>query len=212
MNTSKYLSRPVAKILFILTVSNPAFASQDGVCKTEIIPTDYVAVEEFYSPECGDGSNPFVKNAWRVERVKDGVTVCKIPDYKTMGARVAELISCDNVYSDKCAVRLDGLPNAVVLRSPAECLNRGLPSDIALRCHRPGDHEIGPAANASGYTIGYLKTPKCPMTGTGFNALLVRIVDQKGSATLSICAGQFNYSEHDVIVRRFHSSNCEGDH
>jgi hypothetical protein len=42
-------------------------------------PVGYVATGEFSSPDC-DAINPFDLNAWEMEPVRQGITVCKLPD------------------------------------------------------------------------------------------------------------------------------------
>jgi len=67
------------------------------------------------------GGNPFAKNAWYVDPVRDGITVYRLPNCDVIGAKVASLVVCERVLSASCEPRLDGLPNALLLRSPQGC-------------------------------------------------------------------------------------------
>jgi hypothetical protein len=110
----------VASVVGLLLTATSSYA--DGVCKKDLIPLNYVAVAEFYSPECDTTANPFVKNAWEVEPVSEGITVCSLPDRLSIGPKVASMISCETAHSDRCPMRLDGLRNARILPSPAACI------------------------------------------------------------------------------------------
>jgi hypothetical protein len=216
----RYPTIAVCRIALIgLLVSASLYGQEDGLCKRDPLPIDYVTVEDVYSPECGDGSNPFIKNARRVERVRDGITVCGLPSYDRIGARVAEFISCEAVHSEKCAARLDGLPNAIVLRTPAECEKRTLPNEFRAICCEHPIFEIAPAETDS-YVIALFTSAKClphPLSLEGPcvktegqlpNASLIRRIDAHDSLVLAVCALPNNIRSNDAIVRRFHSANC----
>jgi hypothetical protein len=183
------------------------------VCKKGDVPTNYVAVEEFNSPQCDDGGNPFAKNALRAEPVKDGITVCGLPRYEVIGARVAELLPCEAVESDRCNARLDGLPNAIVLRSPAECIKQKLPADLKINCSA----SAGLTEGAYGYMVAQLTSPNCPPPRapnhdghmSSANAWLARMLPARNFEPnwLAVCADDFNIG-FGVVVRRFKNVNC----
>jgi hypothetical protein len=196
----------------LLAVLAVALHAQDGICKKDDVPTDYVAVGEFNSPECDDGANPLAKNAWRVEPVRDGITVCALPKYEVLGAKVAELLACEHVVSEKCNPRLDGLPNAIVLRSPAGCVKRKVPDDLEVKCSASAELTNG----ATGYMVSQLTSSTCPpapgSNQPGYvhtsNAWLARKVDSSQPTFLAICADDHNIGRDAYIVRRFKNSNC----
>jgi hypothetical protein len=185
---------------------------QDGVCKKGDVPTNFVAVEEFNSPQCDDEGNPFARNAWRAEPVKDGVTACTLPRYEVIGPRVAEMVQCEAVESDKCSPRLDGLPNARVLRSPGECIKRKLPTDLQVECAA----SKGLTGGTYGYMIAQLNSPTCPPARPSnhdghpslMNAWLSQKVSDDGEMTsLAVCADDHNVT-FGWVVRRFKNVNC----
>lgn len=207
------IMKKLATALPLLGFLAVSLHAQDGFCKKVDLPTDYVAVEEFNSPECDDGVNPLAKNAWRAEHVRDGITVCVLPRYEAMGAKVAELIACEHVVSEKCNPRLDGLPNAIVLRSPAECVKRKLPDDLEIRCSA----SAGLTNGGTGYMVSQLTSQSCPPAPGNdqpghihtANAWLSRKVASSSEATiLAVCADDYNIGAGAFIVRRFHDNYC----
>lgn len=223
MNIVRFLRAGSVCLLCLGLFGGDPLHGQDGVCKKDNLPVDYVAVAEFNSPECDDGSNPLAMNAWRVERVRDGITVYALPSYQIIGARVAELVACESVHSERCSVRLDGLPNAMVLRSPAECVRHRIPADLEVKCSATSPLTDG----AAGYMIAQLTSANCPPappepTPTrsnrardlqghfvhSANAWLARKADLNTSSVFAVCADDFNIGPNDFIVRRFYSANC----
>lgn len=200
-------------VLLLLSSLVAALHAQDGVCKKDDLPTNFVAVEEFNSGMCDDGVDPLAKNAWRIEHVRDGITVCALPRYETIGPEVAELIPCEHIVSDRCSPRLDGLANAIVLRSPAQCAKRVLPEDLKINCSA----SVGLDNGKSGYMVAQVTSSTCPAAPAsnraGYvhtaNAWLARKVDSPSKPDfLAICADDHNIGRSDYIVRRFKNNSC----
>lgn len=199
--------------ILLLSLLVVALHAQDGICKKSDPPTNYVAVGEFNSGDCDDGVNPLANNAWRIEPVRDGITVCALPRYEVMGAKVAELQPCEHVVSDRCSPRLDGQSNAIVLRSPAQCAKRVLPEDLKVNCSA----SVGLENGKSGYMVAQVTSATCPpppaSNRAGYvhtaNAWLARKVDSPSKPDfLAICADDYNIGRSDYIVRRFRNTNC----
>ena len=201
----------------ILLCFYPTLASADAICKTEPVPLDYVVTAEFNSPQCDDGNNPLAVNAWEVEKARDGIAVCRLPDYQSIGARVASLIPCGRTDSAACPSRIDGLPNAIVLRSPNSCASiRPLPKGFSVHCFpieperpAPPPHPYG----RWGFRVGVVSVAQCN------NVDLILAVDDvsrpnawlfRDEATSSkdrpdtVCAG---WSDN-LILRRFFNPYC----
>lgn len=189
-------------------------ATADGVCKKRSIPTDFVPVAEFNSAQCGDGSDPFEMNAWEVERVRDGVVACKLPSQKVMGAAIASMVECGRVTIEKCAARFDGLPNAIVLKTPNSCANSDrLPSGFEVHCFAedPGPSSPVYPFGRWGNRVGVVMVPRC---GKATRELGSKVLPEANawlyfappasSRTAVVCAGWSN----NIILRRFHSPYC----
>jgi hypothetical protein len=179
----------------------------DAVCKKRGISGDYVAVEELYSPECDDGADPFTKNAWEVAPARDGITECALPSYARRSAKVAQLVPCEHVYSPKCADRLDGLPNARILRSPGECVKYTPSRELRVACKQ---YYVGsiPDLSVIGYQIAQIRSKTCQPAYDEYNAWLIRLVAADASLTVPVCADIRNLWKRDFIVRRFHNEYC----
>ena len=198
----------------------------DGVCKTDKMPIDYVAVKEFVSPQCpGYSENPFVKNAWEVERAGEGIVACALPSYREIGAQAASLVPCDPVLGEQCPQRSDGLPNAIVLRSPSLCASRSLPKDLRVVCSNDApvppllESHLTREPGTRWNMIGEFESAKCPTFDPSSvkvrdqvvptkNAYLARRRTAQSAEWLAVCASQYNLNPADVVVRRFHNPNC----
>ena len=150
----------------------------DAVFKKDGVPLDYVATGELHSPQCENGEKPLVMNAWEVDISHDGVVACELPDFEdTMGAKIAALVPCGMVNSSSCMQRIDGLPNAVVLRSPESCAKiRPLPQGFSIHCFpnepkrpAPPPHPYG----RWGYRVGVVAVPQCHVVDDSIGTQLV---------------------------------------
>ena len=114
----------------------PKRSSADAICKGAPIPIDFVPIAELASPQCpGYADDPFAKNALELAPAADGVVACFLPSYREIGPTAASLIPCERVISEGCGSRLDGLPQAVTLRTPKSCAERvPLPADYKVVC------------------------------------------------------------------------------
>lgn len=201
------LMRSVLVCAIIILTGRLANA-QDGICKNGHIPTNFVVVEELNTPDCDDGIDPFALNTVRVQPVEDGITACSIPGFDSIGPQVAEMVICGTKESNKCAARLDGLPNGLVLQSPTSCAKGKLPKDLILVCN---PHST-PAFGVNGYyMVAEMSPDLCPAVPTGQirddKPWLARKVSDTESM-VSVCADDSNYGPGDIVVRRFHNSNC----
>lgn len=185
----------------------------DGICRNDRMPLDFVPVKAFSSPQCpGFTGNPFVMNAWEVTKAKDGVLACELPKYQDIGATAASLIPCDRVHQDACPARSDGLPNAFYLRSPKECLDKGLPRGTRLLCGSlsyPQFREEGEVVIAE--LSRDVATSKCAEDD---EAYLVKRYDGNVGDWIAACdvvdtTSRYQYSSSpDLAVRRFYSPYC----
>jgi hypothetical protein len=87
----------------------------DAECKSNAIPPGHVAVGELNSPECGP--NPRVKNVWYIDKVRDKIVACAVPDYANAYPPVINYRVCRRVYAAACPPLLDGSPNGYELSS-----------------------------------------------------------------------------------------------
>jgi hypothetical protein len=216
MTIDQYFVRCGYVLLFGL-LSVPVGRGQDGVCKSDDIPTNLVPVEEFHSPECGDDPNPYAKNAWRVEPVKEGIAVCALPNYQVIGPRVAELVQCETVESARCNPRLDGLPNATVLRSPIQCEKQKQLPDAEIKCNSSLTMRTLDSDGKSQYKIAQTISPNCtpsnsspgqPAQTDTANAWVILNAKPIWPTWISVCADYENILRDELLVRRFNNVNC----
>ncbi|MGO6937869.1 hypothetical protein [Rhizobium johnstonii] len=92
----------------------------DARCKAEVLPPGYVAVGELESPECPT-STPPAKNAWYIDKLRDGIVSCKRIDYENDYAPLVGYIVCDTEASENCPSRFDGSDNAFKLTLTKSC-------------------------------------------------------------------------------------------
>ena len=89
----------------------------NAICKKDSMPAGYVAVHEFYSSQC-EAKNAFELNAWDLDKPRDGIVACALPDYLSGYPPAMAFVPKRRVVSDQCAPHIDGGPNAFELRLP----------------------------------------------------------------------------------------------
>lgn len=212
------LSCKLAIVLWAMMLClRPSMSMADAICKKDAVPLDYVITAELNSPQCDDGAKPLAMNAWEVAPARDGIAVCTLPDYKAMGAKVASLVPCGTARSAGCVPRLDGLPNAIVLRSPNSCANTThLPQNFSVHCFPNEPKRPAPAPRPYGrwgYRVGVVSVPQCHVVQAALgtddvpqpNAWLFRDeADSPADRPDSACAGW----DSNLILRRFYNPYC----
>ncbi|WP_156936915.1 hypothetical protein [Bradyrhizobium sp. WSM2254] len=104
----------------------------DAECKSHPLPPGHVAVGELHSPECG--TNPREMNAWYIDKVRDKIVTCTVPDYANAYPPVIAYRVCRRVSAPACPPLLDGSPNGYELSS----LNSRCDGPFGIsRCGRP---------------------------------------------------------------------------
>lgn len=189
-----------------LTVSSRG----DGICKVQKMPLGYVATGEFNSPEC-DSVNPFDLNAWAVEPIRQGILVCRLPDFEAGDANIMQYIPCGRKYSHTCAKQIDGGPNADVLSVPSRCRL----GDIRYSCASDVFKSRALLYPPDFFPVARVRSAKCPpFPGHNFNQMIFRAIHM--NETLPICARDYPPStlkpgelgDFILPIRRFHSEQC----
>lgn len=172
-----------------------------SVCKDQKIPADRVVVGVFVSAAC---SPPETENAWDTAIPEEGTIACEWPGY-TSAAVVLRFKPCESVVTNKCPARLDGLQNAVTLRSPPSCLEHG---GVGLTIWCTGNKQELPSDE---FVVGTIDSEKCKNENSGVFTRNAFIVQRRPNLL------GFRYCENaikktldgnEVIVRRFYSEFC----
>ena len=118
------LGAVVASILSINTCfggSDAGSGNLDAICKTSPIPPGFVAVGEIDSPvECKAGE-PGSKNAWLIDKVREGVVACVPPNYTSGFPPAISYMVCGKISAENCPPNIDGSLNGFLLKTPASC-------------------------------------------------------------------------------------------
>jgi hypothetical protein len=192
--------------ILILILASALSSKADGICKDRAIPSGYLAVKAFYSPECDKTGDPFTANAWELSPATEGVVACALPDYQQKLAQQLHFMECEPTFSESCDQRIDGLENATVMRSPQECVNRKLPKGKRLVCRSAEEMPSGRGIFA------LVHSEECPPfasqnTPMGKNAWLAGFTN----GLYYECADSKGLDPLIWIVRRFHTEDCPDD-
>lgn len=133
----------------------------------------------------------------------DGVIACELPQYAVRGPKVNEMVICGSENRPECQVRLDGLDNAVILRSAAGCAKQ-LPNNLHVSCKK----SMSPI-----YALAGVNDENCPrLTGKDgpiLNAWLSEDPPSQPNAIVAMCADEWSLdASKDFVVRRFHTQRC----
>lgn len=134
----------------------PSMEDLDGICKVDKIPIGYVAVGEYNSAQC-TSANPVERSAWYVDKVRDGIVSCAVPDYANGYPPVISYLVCRQKVSASCPGHLDGGPNAYELTIPSNCNGAGVGRFCNWR-YRCGRY---PCGNANYWIAASFDDPIC---------------------------------------------------
>jgi len=179
------------------------------------VPQGRVIVKEFESGSCNP---PGAKNAWDTLEPQEGAVVCQDPTTVRASANVLNYVPCEKVDSQDCPLNRNGTANALVLRTPAQCLAMTAPQGQALfklaklrtGCDPPVFKGSDPIRHDFDVVVGRLAPGSAGCTAGAyifqqvdeFDSFLVRTDPNKPTDPIGV------WARYDKILRRLRDKNC----